>query len=105
MFVWMFHRISGVVLIGLLTLQLCTGFFQASLSNTAWVKAVAALHRHPAVNCLLVFCVIFHALYGLRTIVLDLGVKRERLLFWTFTLLGSLLFAAFLASYFAYAAP
>jgi succinate dehydrogenase/fumarate reductase cytochrome b subunit len=101
----MFHRISGVVLIGLLALQLCTGFFQASLSNAAWVKAVAALHRHPAVNCLLVFCVIFHALYGLRTIVLDLGVKRERLLFWTFTVLGSLLYAVFLASYFAYAAP
>jgi succinate dehydrogenase/fumarate reductase cytochrome b subunit len=101
----MFHRISGVVLIGLLALQLCTGFFQASPSNAAWVKAVAALHRQPAVNCLLVFCVIFHALYGLRTIVLDLGMKRERLLFWTFTALGSLLYAVFLASYFAYAAP
>ena len=105
MFVWMFHRISGILLIALLALQLGTGFFQASSSNAAAVKTLAALHRHPLVNCLLVLCVIFHALYGVRTIVLDLGVKRERLLFWICTTLGSLLFVAFLIAYFAYAAP
>ena len=65
MFVWMFHRLSGLLLIGLLVLQLGTGFFQASSSNLPLVKTVAALHRHPAVVSLLVFCVIFHALYGL----------------------------------------
>lgn len=102
MFVWIFHRISGIALFGLLALQLCSGLCQASISERAWVQAVAALHQHPAVVCTLVFCVIFHALYGLRTIALDLGVKRERLLFWVFTVLGWLLFAGFLAGYFAY---
>jgi len=100
-FVWLFHRLSGMVLLGLFSLQLCTGFFQASTSSLPWVKAVAALHRHAALNCLLVFFVIFHALYGVRTIALDLGMKRERLLFWVFTVLGTLLFAGFLAVYFA----
>ena len=103
MFVWMFHRISGVVLIVLLGLQLFTGFFQASASNSAVVKTIAALHRHPLVNCLLVLCVIFHALYGVRTIILDFGLKRERLLFWLCTTLGSLLFVVFLVAYFTYA--
>ncbi len=104
MFVWVFHRVSGILLIGQLSVQLCTGFFQASPSNSPPVKAVADLHRHAALNCLLVFCVVFHALYGVRTMILDLGSKRERLLFWTFTLLGSLLFAGFLIAYFSYVA-
>jgi succinate dehydrogenase/fumarate reductase cytochrome b subunit len=103
-FVWMFHRISGVLLIVLLSLQLFTGFFQASSSNVEMVKTLAALHRHMAANCLLVFCVIFHALYGVRTIVLDLGVKRERLLFWVCTILGSVLFVVFLVCYVSYVA-
>ena len=57
---------------------------------------MAALHRHAGINCLLVFCVIYHGLYGLRTIALDLGMKRERLLFWICTIAGSVLFAGFL---------
>jgi succinate dehydrogenase/fumarate reductase cytochrome b subunit len=88
------------MLIGLLSFQLFTGFFQASPSNSPAVQTMAALHRHAAINCLLVFCVIYHALYGLRTIVLDLGMKRERLLFWICTIGGSLLFVGFLIEYF-----
>jgi succinate dehydrogenase/fumarate reductase cytochrome b subunit len=103
-FVWIFHRVSGVVLLALLSLQLTSGFFQASSSDIAWVRALAGLHRHPALVCVLVFCVIFHALYGLRTIALDLGVRRHRLLFWVCTLLGWLVFAGFLAGYFTYVA-
>ena len=33
-FVWVFHRVSGAVLIVLLTFQLITGFFQASYANS-----------------------------------------------------------------------
>ena len=76
MFVWMFHRISGLVLILLLSLQVVTGMLQGSTSNAASVKDVATLlHKHPAVNCVLVFCIIFHGLYGVRTMVLDLGAE------------------------------
>jgi len=95
-FVWMFHRISGVLLIFLMAFQLTTGFFQASLSNSDLVKTAADLHKHAAVNCLLVFLFIFHGLYGVRTILLDLGMKRERLLFWICNGLGAALFAVFL---------
>jgi succinate dehydrogenase/fumarate reductase cytochrome b subunit len=101
-FVWLFHRISGAVLLGLLAVQLFTGFFQASSSNLETVKTIASLHRHAVMNCVLVFCVIFHGLYGVRTIVLDFGVKREQLLFWVFTVLGAVLFILFLVCYFAY---
>jgi succinate dehydrogenase/fumarate reductase cytochrome b subunit len=104
-FVWLFHRISGVLLIGLLSMQLFTGFFQASSSNSEMTTTIAALHRHPVLNCLLVFCVIFHGLYGIRTIVLDLGVKWERMLFWICTIVGSILYVVFLVLYLSYVAP
>lgn len=100
MFVWIFHRISGLLLIVLLAYQLSTGFWQAKGGEAESLKTVAALHRHAVLNCLLVFLVIFHGLYGLRTIVLDLGLRRERLLLWSCTVLGTVAFAAFLAFYF-----
>ena len=95
MFVWIFHRISGVLLIFLLAMQLLTGYFQASTSSSGVVRMIADLHRHVALNCLLVFLIVFHGLYGLRTIVLDLGFRREKLLFWIATVLGIVLFIIF----------
>jgi succinate dehydrogenase cytochrome b556 subunit len=95
-FVWVFHRISGVLLIFLIAFQVCTGLFQASASNSDLVKTTADLHRHVAVNCLLVFFFIFHALYGVRTIALDLGARCEKLIFWICTIAGLVLFALFL---------
>jgi succinate dehydrogenase cytochrome b556 subunit len=105
MFIWIFHRLSGVLLIFLLVFQLSTGFFQASSSQSEWVRTAAALHRHPPLVCLLVFLVVFHGLYGLRTILLDLGLKREKLLFWLFTLLGSVCYGGFLVLYWTQIAP
>jgi len=95
-FVWMFHRISGVLLILLIGFQLVTGFFQASYANSELIKTMADLHKHRTVNCLMVFLFVFHALYGVRTILIDAGLKREKLLFWVCTILGLVLFAAFL---------
>jgi len=98
-FVWIFHRISGLLLIFLLFLQLVTGCFQSSPSNSEMVKTLARLHNHPVVIGLLAFLIIFHALYGLRTIFMDLGARRERLLFWIATILGLVLFVGFLVFY------
>jgi succinate dehydrogenase/fumarate reductase cytochrome b subunit len=99
LFVWIFHRISGVLLVFLLAFQFSTGFLQVGSTQPESLKTAAALHRHAHVLCLLVFLLIFHGLYGLRTILLDLGLKRERLLFWICTLLGTAAFAAFLVFY------
>jgi succinate dehydrogenase/fumarate reductase cytochrome b subunit len=94
-FVWIFHRVSGILLIFLLAFQVVTGLLQAGASSTEFVKGMADLHRYFPLNVLMVFCLIFHGLYGVRTIVLDLGATREKLVFWICTLLGVALFAAF----------
>lgn len=99
MFVWIFHRISGILLIFLLSFQLFTGFFQASTSNQAAVVVLADLHKHAVLNCLMVFLFVFHSLYGIRTILMDLGLGREKLFFWCANVLGVLIFAAFLVLY------
>ncbi len=99
MFVWIFHRISGVILIGLVAFQLLTGFFRESTANSESVKAVATLHKHALLNCLMVFLFTFHALYGVRTILIDLGVKAEKRLFWGCTILGAVIFGVFLVLY------
>ena len=100
MFVWVFHRISGLLLIVLVALQLVTGFFRESTSDSELVEAIAALHKNATLNCLTVFFFIFHALYGVRTILMDLGVKAERLLFWACTILGLVGFGVFLVLFF-----
>jgi succinate dehydrogenase cytochrome b556 subunit len=99
-FVWLVHRITGVMLVVFLFAQLVTGFFQASSSNLEWVRSVAGLHKQALMSCLLVFAATFHALYGVRTILLDLGVQRERLLFWVATVLGGGVCIVFLVLYF-----
>jgi succinate dehydrogenase/fumarate reductase cytochrome b subunit len=96
-FVWLFHRISGILLVVLLPLQMATGILQGGSSG---LKTANLLHGDMILNTLLAFLVIFHGLYGVRTILLDLGLKWEKQLFWVFTLLGVVLFAGFL--YFFY---
>ena len=100
MFVWIFHRVTGVLLIFLLGFQLFTGFYQASSSNQEFVAVIADLHRHAALNCVMVFCAMFHASYGIRTILMDLGLRREKLLFWVCTLVAAALYVTFLVLFF-----
>ncbi len=95
-FVWVFHRVSGVALIFLIGFQLFTGFFQASAASSESIRIMAGLHKHAAVNCLAVFFFLFHALYGVRTILLDLGLRREKRWFWVCTVSGCILYAVFL---------
>jgi succinate dehydrogenase/fumarate reductase cytochrome b subunit len=94
-FVWLFHRISGVLLVVLLPLQILTGVLQATSDSTA--RVMRDVHAHVLLNIVLAFLVVFHGVYGVRAILLDLGVKREKLLFWICTAVGVVVFVGFLA--------
>jgi len=86
MFVWIFHRISGLLLIVLLGLKFFTSFFL--MTKTEKPDWAHVLHTNPLSDTLLIILVVFHAFYGLRTVIIDLGVRREKLLFWISTLMS-----------------
>ncbi len=98
MFVWVFHRISGLLLIVLLAIKFLTSFFLMTKGQKPdWALL---LHTNPLTDSLLIVAGVYHAFYGLRTIVIDLGVRKEKLLFWIFTSLGTVAAAALLVVYF-----
>jgi len=98
MFVWLFHRITGLILIVTLSLKIFTSFFLMTKNQKPdWALV---LHTNPLIDSLLIVSVIFHALYGLRTVIIDLGVRKEKLLFWVFTSIGIVLSAGLLVVYF-----
>ncbi|TEU08009.1 MAG: hypothetical protein E3J22_00105 [Candidatus Aminicenantes bacterium] len=98
MFVWIFHRVSGLLLILLLGVKFLTSFFLMTKEQKPdWALV---LHTNPLTDTLLIILIVFHALYGLRTVIIDLGVKKEKLLFWVFTLLSVILSVLLLIVYF-----
>jgi succinate dehydrogenase/fumarate reductase cytochrome b subunit len=58
------------------------------------------LHTNPFIDTILIVSIVFHAFYGLRTVIIDLGVRKEKLLFWVFTSLSIVSSAALLILYF-----
>lgn len=98
MFVWVFHRISGILLIVLLTIKFVTAFFLMTKGQKPdWALL---LHTNPMSDTLLIISGIYHAFYGLRTILMDMGMRREKLLFRLFTAAGGVVSALLLLLYF-----
>jgi succinate dehydrogenase/fumarate reductase cytochrome b subunit len=98
MFVWVFHRVSGLLLIALLGIKFLTSFFLMTKEQKPdWALV---LHTNPLTDTILIISIVFHALYGLRTVIIDLGLKKEKLLFWVFTISGVLSSALLLIIYF-----
>lgn len=98
MFIWLFHRISGVFLIVLVGIKILTSYFLFTKETKPdWALS---LHRQPAIDILLLVLFTFHSIYGLRTIVIDLGYRKERRLSWLSHLTASLISAALIILYF-----
>lgn len=88
MFVWVFHRVSGIVLIFLAGFKIYSGFGVGGALGEDAVPYWSNLHSNLAVDLIAILLFIYHSLYGLRTCLLDLGVKREKELFWGFSIVG-----------------
>jgi succinate dehydrogenase/fumarate reductase cytochrome b subunit len=98
MFIWVFHRVTGLLLIALLAVKFLTSFFlMTKAQKPDWALL---LHTNPLTDTFLIAAGVYHAFYGLRTIVIDLGVRKEKALFWIFTSLGTLVTAALLVIYY-----
>jgi len=75
------------LLLILVGLKILSGYaLVGRINEVFWLST---LHENRILDLLLLFVFIFHALYGLRLFLIDLGMKQERLLFWAFTITGS----------------
>ena len=97
MLIWLFHRTSGLLLIVLLGMKIFSSFFLYTKDKKPdWALGI---HRNPVVDILILVLFTFHSLYGLRTIAIDLGYKREKQLFWLSNVLGCAIAAALVFIY------
>jgi len=98
MFIWIFHRISGVILIILFGTKIFTSFFLFTHDKKPdWALS---LHRHPVLDVLILFLFTFHSCYGLRTVAVDLGYKKEKQLLWVSNVAASVIFITLAYLYF-----
>lgn len=98
MFVWVFHRVSGLLLILLLTIKFLTAFFLMTKGQKPdWALV---LHTNPLTDTFLIISGVYHAFYGIRTVIMDIGFRNEKLLFRLFTLLGTVVSGLLLLLYF-----
>jgi succinate dehydrogenase/fumarate reductase cytochrome b subunit len=84
MFPYYFIRFSGPVLFILVGLKILSGYsLEGKVSGFSWLSP---LHQYQALDIALLFVFVFHALYGLRLFLIDLGMMRkENVLFWVST--------------------
>jgi len=98
MFIWIFHRLSGLLLVLLLSLKFLTSFFL--MTKEAKPDWALLLHTNPLTDTFLIVAGVYHAFYGLRTVVVDLGWRKEKLLNRLFTVLATALIVALLVLYY-----
>ncbi len=97
MLIWLFHRTSGLVLIVLLGMKIFSSYFLYTKDKKPdWALGI---HRNPVVDILILVLFTFHSLYGLRTIAIDLGYKKEKQLFWLSNVLGCVIAATLVFIY------
>lgn len=94
MFPYYFIRFSGPLLLILVGIKIASGFaLVGKFGGYAWLSS---LHLSRGLDISLLFLFTFHAFYGLRLFLIDLGmVRQEGILFWVFTMIsiGALIFS------------
>jgi succinate dehydrogenase cytochrome b556 subunit len=98
MFIWLFHRISGASLVILIGIKIFTSYFLFTKDKKPdWALS---LHRHPVLDVLILVLFVFHSIYGLRTIVIDLGYRKEKQLFMLSNVVAAIIAAVLIFFYF-----
>jgi succinate dehydrogenase/fumarate reductase cytochrome b subunit len=91
MFPYYFIRFSGPLLLILVGVKILSGY--ALIGRISGISWLSDLHQNRALDILLLFLFIFHAFYGLRLFLIDLGmVKQEKSLLWILTIISAGLF-------------
>ena len=74
---WLVNRISGLLMIILLGTKLVSGLFLLPEEDPDWALT---LHRQVVLDIMLIFLLCLHACFGLKTILFEIGLFKEKLL-------------------------
>lgn len=84
MFVWMLHRISGICIIVFVSLHVLAGFFMQQFASD-FATSMNIVYESIYFQVFIYFVVLFHAINGLRIIILDTwpkALKYQREVTW-----------------------
>jgi succinate dehydrogenase hydrophobic anchor subunit len=89
---WLVQRVTALILLFCLPLKIYSGY--AIAGKLPGIGVFSTLHLNAVLDAFLIFALIFHALYGFRVILIDVGiVKDNRSVFTIFTVIGAVLCA------------
>jgi succinate dehydrogenase/fumarate reductase cytochrome b subunit len=89
---WLVQRITAILLLVLLPLKIYSGY--VIIGKLPGSGILTTLHINAFLDAFLIFALIFHSLYGVRVILIDIGVvKDNRGIFKLFTIIGATLCA------------
>jgi succinate dehydrogenase hydrophobic anchor subunit len=80
---WLSQRITALALVALIPLKIYTGW--AALGKVpfpAFLGSGARIHINAGLDIALLLLFLVHAAYGVRVILIDIGLVREDTFFW-----------------------
>lgn len=77
MLAWILHRISGLGMIVFISLHVVSSFFTQQMGSD-WAITINIIYESVFFQLFIYFSVLFHALNGMRIIVLDLWPRMIR---------------------------
>ena len=92
-FAWLIQRISALVLVVVVPLRMYSGY--GILGKVPWFKSGSAMafHANTVLDISMLLCILLHALYGIRVMLIDVGWIREDKFFWRTTALAMGMFS------------
>ena len=72
-------------MIGLFAVKFVAAFYLLPDEKPSWA---VFLHSHPAIDISLIFLVSFHTCYGLKNILFEIGLRKEKLLVYGATMVA-----------------
>ncbi len=85
---WLVNRISGLLMIILLGTKLVSGLFLLPEEDPEWAMT---LHRQVVLDIMLIFLLCLHACFGLKTILFEIGLFKEKVLGYAATVISLIL--------------
>ena len=84
MWAWILHRISGLGMIIFISLHVLASFFTQQFGSN-WAISINIIYESVFFQLFIVFSVLFHALNGMRIIILDIWprlIRYQREVIW-----------------------